>query len=117
MACNFGYDLDIKPQKLLFQSASQNDIRPLTDGFDIDFNNRNDNSQTNKEDVTLSDPGNCDALGLESTFEKVLDFTYERGNKQEIELDRDIGNLQLFVKMFILFTRWRFKILCLHYVS
>ena len=68
----------------------------MTDGFDIDFNANNRNSissQTSKEDVTLSDPGNCDALGLESTFEKVLDFTYERGSKVEIELDRDIGLL------------------------
>ena len=66
----------------------------MTDGFDIDFNANNRNSiQTNKEDVTLSDPGNCDALGLESTFEKVRHFTYDRGNKVEIELDRDIGLL------------------------
>ena len=63
----------------------------MTDGFDIDFN------KVNEDVTTVSDPGNCDALGLQSTFEKVLDFTYERGSKTEIELDRDIGKQNLSI--------------------
>ena len=44
-----------------------------------------DKSQNN------GDPGNCNALGLQDTFEKVIDFTYERGDKREIRLEGDIG--------------------------
>lgn len=73
-----------------------NSIRPLTlDGFDIDFK-RNNNQKPEKVDnrnLDRSDanPGDCDVLGLDTTFEKVLDFTYDRGNKEEINMDNDIG--------------------------
>ena len=59
------------------------------DGFDIGRQSDADDEPGLTRNV--DDPGNCDALGLEATFEKVVDFTYERGNKEEIKLDRDIG--------------------------
>lgn len=73
-----------------------NSIRPLTaDGFDIGFTRQSidlDQSPAAAADTeNLDNPANCDALGYESTFEKVLDFTYERGNKEEIDLNQDIG--------------------------
>ena len=75
-----------------FQATNvDNNIRPLNaDGFDIGFT-RDRQSDVNDLDDPINDPANCEALGLESTFEKVLDFTYERGSKEEINLDRDIG--------------------------
>ena len=56
------------------KSDDANDIRPLLtiDGFDI--------RQSNDDSAELvEDPGKCSDLGLEATFEKVLDFTYDRG--------------------------------------
>ena len=59
----------------------------MNDGFDIGVNRQ---SQDNGIDDQI-DPGNCDALGQSTTYEKVLDFTYENGNKEEINLNEDIG--------------------------
>ena len=67
----------------------------MTDGFDIgrqtDVNDVRDLVNDIINSDGFSDPSDCSALGLESTFEKVVDFTYERGNREEIKLDRDIG--------------------------
>ena len=67
----------------------------MTDGFDVGIINRqtdvNDVRELDNASPNDGEPGNCDALGLEDTFEKVIDFTYERGVKEEIRLDRDIG--------------------------
>ena len=68
----------------LIQNIDNNDVlRPLTDGFDIGTINRQ--SQDSDNDIADDiDPGNCDDLGLSTTYEKVLDFTYEKGSKEEI---------------------------------
>ena len=71
-------------QNFLIQTIDNNDVlRPLTDGFDIGTINRQ--SQDSDNDIADDiDPGNCDDLGLSTTYEKVLDFTYDKGSKEEI---------------------------------
>ena len=61
------------------------------DGFDIGFTRDRQSNDLDDQGSNDASPENCDALGLETTYEKVLDFTYERGNKEEINLERDIG--------------------------
>jgi hypothetical protein len=67
----------------------------LKDGFDIggSDDNRGTNSIRDQERVDNNDgdPSDCEAVGLATTFEKVLDFTYDRGVKEEIDMDSDIG--------------------------
>ena len=38
-----------------------------------------------------ADPKDCRADGLVSAYEKVVDFTYSRGTREEITTDVDIG--------------------------
>ena len=58
------------------QSAPiDNNIRPLTDGFDLGIINRQadvNNVRDLDDRPNDGDPGNCDALGLQDTFEKVI---------------------------------------------
>lgn len=37
------------------------------------------------------DPRDCEAFNLETTYEKVVDYTYERGSKSQITVVKDIG--------------------------
>ena len=64
---------------------------PLNDGFDIGIKRQSQDNDNDIIDDDEIDPGNCVALGLSTTYEKVLDFTYDRGNKEEINLNEDIG--------------------------
>ena len=61
----------------------------MNDGFDIGIKRQSQDNDIIDDDEI--DPGNCVALGLSTTYEKVLDFTYDRGNKEEINLNEDIG--------------------------
>ena len=64
----------------------------MNNGFDIGIKRQDDNDNDIIDDGDDEiDPGNCVALGLSTTYEKVLDFTYDRGNKEEINLNEDIG--------------------------
>ena len=63
----------------------------MNDGFDIGIKRQSQDNDNDIIDDDEIDPGNCVALGLSTTYEKVLDFTYDRGNKEEINLNEDIG--------------------------
>ena len=63
-------------------------------------NNNNNNNDRDKDrnpdrdrdrDRVSGDPANCRADGLETTFEKVVDHTYDRGDAEAIETRKDIG--------------------------
>ena len=67
-------------KKIIFFYSKQsapidNNIRPLTDGFDLGIINRQadvNNVRDLDDRPNDGDPGNCDALGLQDTFEKVI---------------------------------------------
>ena len=40
---------------------------------------------------STGDPSNCAADGLLLSYEKVVDFTYDVGRKNQIQTDLDIG--------------------------
>ena len=45
----------------------------------------------NRDVINTGDPGNCRADGLLTSYEKVIDFTYDAGVKTQIDTDLDIG--------------------------
>ena len=90
----------------------------MNDGFDIGIKRQSQDNDNDIIDDDEIDPGNCVALGLSTTYEKVLDFTYDRGNKEEINLNEDIGLVNSCLEicsrrgMFIVYIS---STVCLHF--
>ena len=66
----------------------------LQEGFDYGGGGFRDNArdgQSGEESDPAGDPGDCLASGLVSSYEKVVDFTYDVGRKTQIQTDLDIG--------------------------
>ena len=89
-----------------FQTSNGGGVRP-TDGetsIDFDFTNRERSRDTpaktrpRDRDATDSgsvasggNPAKCLDDSLEQSYEKVLDFTYDKGSKEELDVGVDIG--------------------------
>lgn len=41
--------------------------------------------------IQVGNPANCAAAGFEETYEKVVDYTYDRSTKVQVDLSKDIG--------------------------
>ena len=77
----------------LQQHRTQLHSRLSSEGFDYQTNGvREKQGSSSREDANSgSDPGNCRAIGLVSSYEKVVDFTYDIGRKTQITTELDIG--------------------------
>ncbi len=57
---------------------------------EVSNRDRNRNPVEDRDRLT-GDPRDCRAAGLQTTFEKVVDHTYEGGDREQMTTNKDIG--------------------------
>eukprot|EP00095_Tigriopus_kingsejongensis_P000115 maker-scaffold983_size73474-snap-gene-0.8 protein:Tk00115 transcript:maker-scaffold983_size73474-snap-gene-0.8-mRNA-1 annotation:"PREDICTED: uncharacterized protein LOC100909276" len=82
-----------RPQTKLQAADNSNNVREVNpdnrspEGLDRELDSDPDNTPQMPE----GDPRNCETLGMETSFEKIVDYNYERGRKTQIDTAKDIG--------------------------